>query len=105
MVLMAPVTRPIIIEGVTLHNPLPAAYFCDLNNECVIPIGGDIDPIDEKDLNKDLDDIHTSGVLPNGIHWGITNRNPDGFADILLDSPEVTEESIRQLIQLGIVTK
>jgi hypothetical protein len=94
-----------VIDGITVYNPLPARAFVDVNNECVIPIGGDIHPFDVESLTHDIDDIRTSGKLPNGVHWGLTNRNADGFADILVDSVEVTEETIRQLIASNIITR
>jgi hypothetical protein len=93
------------IEGVTVYNPLPARAFVDLDKECVVPIGGDIHSLDVDCLTHDIDDIQMSGRLPNGIHWGRTNRNENGFADILIDSAEVTEETLRLLIHDGIVTR
>ena len=102
---MAPVSAsPNIIDGVTVYNPLPAAGFTDLDKECIIPIGGEIDSFDVDDLAKDLDQVIDSGVLPNGVHWGITDRNADGFADVLIDSVEVTVEIIKQLIAAKVVT-
>ena len=100
----SPVTSPLIIEGVTVYNPLPSQAFVDLDNECIVPIGGDIDSLDEDDLLQDLSNIVNSGKLPNGVHWGITSRFETGFADILVDSSEVTEETVRQLIAAKVVT-
>ena len=93
-----------VIEGVTVYNPLPARAFVDLDKECVLPIGGDIHPFDLDSITADIDDIQQAGVLPNGVHWGITGRNENGFADILVDSEGISEETIRQLIASGIVT-
>jgi len=94
-----------LIDGVTVYNPLPARSFVDLDKECVLPIGGDIHPFDVESLTHDIDDIRTSGKLPNGVHWGLTNRNADGFADILVDAIEVTEETIRQLLAINVITR
>lgn len=105
--MMAPIAAPFVkIDGVTIYNPLPSPYFTDLDKECIIPIGisGKIDSTEIENLNKDIDDIVNSGVLPNGVHWGITSRNEDGFADILIDVSEVTEETIRQLIAAKVIT-
>ena len=100
----APAFAPHIIDGVTVYNPLPAPCFTDLDKECIIPIGGEIDSLEVEDLTRDLDQVVTSGVLPNGVHWGITDRSPEGFSDILIDAAEVTEETIRQLIAEKVVT-
>ena len=94
-----------IIDGVTVYNSLPARVFVDVDKECILPIGGKIHPFDVESLTHDIDDIQTSGKLPNGIHWGLTNRNADGFADILIDAIEVTEETIRQLIAINVITR
>ena len=100
----APVVAPHIIDGVTVYNPLPAPCWTDLDMECIIPIGGELDSDEIEDIAQDLDRVVTSGVLPNGIHWGITDRNIEGFADIIIDAVEVTEETIRQLIAAKVVT-
>lgn len=98
------ISEPIKIMGVTVYNPLPGTGFVDLDKECVIPIGGEIDPFDVDMLNDDLDRVVTAGVLPNGVHWGMSARSEEGFAGVLIDTVEVTEETIRQLIIAGIVT-
>ena len=92
------------IAGVTVYNPLPAKSFVDLDKECIVPIGGRIDALDIDSLTADIDDVQNSGTLPSGISWGITNRNSNGFADILVDAPMVTEDIIRQLITAKVVT-
>lgn len=94
-----------VIEGVTVYNPLPAKAFVDLDKECILPIGGDIHSLDLDSITADIDDVKNAGTLPNGISWGITSRNENGFADILVDAIEVTEETIRQLIASGVVTR
>lgn len=91
------------VMGVRVYNPLPACSFADLDHECIIPIGGDVLHC-EYLLEKDIDDIQQAGTLSNGVAWGITSRNENGFADILIDAEEVTEETIRQLIEARIVT-
>ena len=103
-VLMAPITGPVTILGVTVYNPLPAAYFTDLDKECIIPIGGEIDPFDMEELSKGISEVISGGTLPNGVSWGITDRNADGFADIYVDAIEVTVDIICYLIKAGIVT-
>lgn len=104
-VLMAEIiaTGKHFVMGVRVYNPLPARSFVDLDKECIIPIGGEIDPFDKETLEKDIDDIRCSGTLPNGIAWGITSRSEYDFADILIDAEEVTEETIRQLIEAGVI--
>jgi hypothetical protein len=55
-------------------------------------------------LQDTLVTVVDSGVLPNGIHWGITKRNAYGFADIVIDATEITEDIIRQLITAHVIT-
>jgi hypothetical protein len=93
-----------VIDGVIVYNPLPARCFVDVDKECVIPIGGDIHPFDVESLTADLDDVKVAGTLPNGVAWGKTNPNTYGFSDILVDSTEVSEETIRQLIAANVIT-
>ena len=102
--MMSPVASPVVLEGVTIFNVLPALHFVDLDKECVIPLGGEIDSLDMEGLTQAVDDVVDSGVLPNGIHWGITKRNAYGFADIVVDATEITEETIRQLITAHVIT-
>lgn len=92
------------VMGVRVYNPLPSQSFVDLEKECIIPIGSEIDPFDIESLTTDIDDIQQAGTLPNGVAWGITSRGEYDFADILIDAEEVTEETIRQLIEARIVT-
>ena len=103
---MSPVSSPDVLEGVTIFNTLPALHFVDLDKECIVVMGGEISDLDMEGLTMSLDDIIDSGVLPNGVHWGITKRydNTGGFADILVDVPEITEETIRQLISAHVIT-
>ena len=95
---------PLTIEGVTVYNPLPAHYFVDLDKECVIPIGGEIDPFDVEDMTNGIDRVINAGRLPNGVHWGITDRSEYGFANIYIDTLEVTEDTLRQLITAKVIT-
>lgn len=97
-------TPPNVILGVTVYNPLPARSFVDLDHECVIPIGGSIDELDMESLTTDIDNIQDGGTLSNGVAWGITSRT-NGFADILIDAVEVTEETVALLIKTGYVLR
>jgi hypothetical protein len=89
-----------VINGVTVYNPLPSTHFLDVSNECIVTIGGEVDDWAERDVDR----VVKAGTLPNGVAWGITNR-VDGFADIVIDSTEVTEETLRQLIAINVVTR
>ena len=104
--MVSPVSSPDVLEGVTIFNTLPALHFVDLDKECIVVMGGEISDLDMEGLTEALDDIVDSGVLPNGVHWGITKRydNTGGFADILIDAAEVTDETIRQLIVAKVIT-
>lgn len=99
-----PVYQGESLAGVTIFNTLPALHFVDLDKECVVVMGGEINALDMEGITQALDDVVDSGVLPNGIHWGITKRTDSGFADILVDAAEITEETIRQLIRAKVIT-
>lgn len=107
MVTFSPVSlNPITICGVIIYNDLPASCFVDVDHESITPIGGDLHPaFDVPGIEEILDQVIKSGVLPNGVHYGITDRNKEGYAEILIDSATVTEETIRLLIEAGIITR
>jgi hypothetical protein len=89
-----------LIDGVIVYNPLPSTHFLDVSNECIVTIGGEVDDMTAHDVDRVIE----AGILPNGVAWGRTSRI-DGFADIVIDSTEVTMETLRQLIHAGIVTR
>jgi hypothetical protein len=98
-------TEPLSIEGVKVYNSLPARSFVDLDKECLVSIGGEIDPFDGDTLNADLESVINSGTLKSGLAWGITSRNEYGFATVLVDTEAITEQMIKDLIGAGIITR
>lgn len=98
------IVEPFLIEGFEVYNALPSKSFVDLKGHSIIPLGGELHDFDVEELTSIIDAVVEAGILPSGVAWGRTARSEHGYADVVIDAPEVTEKILKDLIKAGVVS-